>query len=111
METPWLAELLLWHDSKVQFPTRKGLTREHIPTMLTRTMDKTFLHVLMSCVSVSVTFDLWMSWCRFDTFYLVVHFVNDEWVSRHVMVGIFKVADTCGVALAEVSNGFSENLG
>jgi hypothetical protein len=102
METPWLRGLFLRHDSKVQFPTRKGLMREHIPTMLTRNMDKTLLHVLMSCVTISVTSDLWMSWCGFDTFYLVVHFVNDEWVSRHGMVGIFKVVDTSGVALAEV---------
>lgn len=45
---------------------------------------------------------LWMSRCGFDTFYLVVDFVDGEWVPRHITVSIFKVADIFGVALVEV---------
>jgi hypothetical protein len=43
-----------------------------------------------------------MSWCGFDVFFLVVNSVDDECVPWDVTVGIFKVADTSRVALAEV---------
>lgn len=60
------------------------------------------LPLLASCVIVFVTCDLWMSQCGFDTCFLVVNFVDDEWILWHVMVSDFKVANTSRVALAMV---------
>ncbi len=38
----------------------------------------------------------------FDTFALVVNFLNQEWVPCHVMIGLFKALDTSGIALAQI---------
>jgi hypothetical protein len=38
----------------------------------------------------------------FDTFALVMNFLNREWVLCHVMIGLFKALDTSGAALAEL---------
>jgi hypothetical protein len=65
-------------------------------------MDKFVLPLLARRATVFITFDLWMSWCGFDTFRLVVDFVDDECIPQHVTVSIFEVAGTSGVALAEV---------
>lgn len=52
-------------------------------------MDTYVIHVLFSCVTTSVTFDLWMSQSGFDIFALVMNFIGDAWVPKHVNVGIF----------------------
>ncbi len=62
---------------------------EHILSMLQKTMDTYVLLTLFSCVTSSVTFDLWMSQSGFNTFALVVNFIDDAWVSKHVNVGFF----------------------
>ncbi len=38
----------------------------------------------------------------FDTFALVVNFLNKEWVPCHVTIGLFEALDTSGVALANI---------
>lgn len=75
--------------------------REHFLTMLTHIMDKFMLPLHASYATIFVTFDLWMPCCGFDTFCLVVDYVDDEWVFLNVPIGIFEVVDTSGVALAE----------
>jgi hypothetical protein len=82
--------------------TRKALMRVRILAMLIRIMDIFVLPLLASSAIIFVIFDLWMSWCGFDVFFLVVNSVDDECVPWNVTVGIFKVADTSRVALAEV---------
>ena len=43
-----------------------------------------------------------MSRTGWDTFALVVNFIDDCWVPRHVTVGLFEAQDTSGSALAEI---------
>ncbi len=62
---------------------------EHIPSMLQKTMDTYVLPTLFSHFTTSATFDLWMGQSGFDTFALVVNFINDAWVLKHVVVGFF----------------------
>jgi hypothetical protein len=38
----------------------------------------------------------------FDTFVVVVNFLNWEWVLCHVIIGLFEAPDTSGAALAEL---------
>ncbi len=64
-------------------------------------MDTYVIHVLFSCVTTSVTFDLWMSQSGFDIFALVVNFIDDAWVLKHVNVGIFEVPNIANVILVE----------
>ncbi len=37
-----------------------------------------------------MTFDLWMNRIRIDTFSLVINFIDDVWVPRHVTIGFFE---------------------
>ncbi len=63
---------------------------EHILSMLQKIMDTYVFPTLSNCAIANVTFDLWMGQSRFDTFALVVNFIDDAWVSKHVTIGFFK---------------------
>ena len=102
VESAWLRRLMMRRDPKVVCPSRKQLVREHIPAMLTKTMDRYALPLISSCQTASITFDLWMSRTGWDTFALVVNFIDDCWVPCHVTVGLFEAQDTSGSALAEI---------
>ena len=102
VESLWLRRLVMRRDPKVKFPTRKALVHEHIPALLAKTMERYVLPAIASCATASITFDLWMSRAGFDTFALVVNFIDDCWEPRHVTVGLFEAHDTSGVAIAEI---------
>ncbi len=57
--------------------------------MLQKTMDTYVLPTLFSHVTARATFDLWMGQSGFDTFALVMNFIDDAWVPKHVIVGFF----------------------
>jgi hypothetical protein len=42
-----------------------------------------------------------MSKTKFDTFVFVINFIDDHWVSHHVIVSMFEALDTSRVALVE----------
>ncbi len=65
-------------------------------------MDTYVIHALFSCVTTSVTFNLWMSQNGFDIFSLVVNFIDDAWVPKHVNVGLFETPNIANVILAEI---------
>jgi len=65
-------------------------------------MDTYVIHALFSCVTTSVTFDLWMSQSGFDIFSLVVNFIDDAWVPKHVNVGLFETPNIANVILAKI---------
>ena len=102
VESAWLRRLMMRRDPKVVCPSRKQLVREHIPAMLAKTMDRYVLPLISSCQTASITFDLWMFRTGWDTFALVVNFIDDCWVPRHVTVGLFEAQDTSGASLAEI---------
>jgi hypothetical protein len=52
-------------------------------------MDTYVFPTLSTCATTSVTFDLWMGQSGFDTFVLVVNFIDDAWVFKHVIIGFF----------------------
>jgi hypothetical protein len=53
-------------------------------------------------VSASAIFDLWMSQSGFDTFALVVNFIDDAWVPKHVNVGLFEAPNIASATLVEI---------
>jgi hypothetical protein len=55
--------------------------------------------VFANAITVTTTFDLWMSRRGFDTFVLVVNFINKKSEPCHVNVGIFEVHETLKVAM------------
>jgi hypothetical protein len=42
-----------------------------------------------------------MSKIGFDTFVLVINFINDDWLPWHVIVGLFEVPNTSGRTLVK----------
>jgi hypothetical protein len=66
---------------------------------VTKTMEKVMMPILGSCITLTTSFDLWMSRFGHDTFALVINFINSHWVPCHVGVGFFEAIDTFGIAM------------
>ncbi len=62
-------------------------------------MDTYVLPTLFCCVTTSVNFDLWMSRSGFGTFALVVNFIDDGWVPKHVTISIFEAPNITSATL------------
>jgi hypothetical protein len=77
-------------DLKIKFPTHKQLVKDHIPSLFAKTTKYYVLLALTRCITTSVTFDLWMNKTRFDTFVLVVNFIDDVWVPINATFGLFE---------------------
>jgi hypothetical protein len=93
---------VLYYDKKFVFPFRKKLVQEHIPRMLTKTMECFVLPKIVTYSSLHIIFDLWMSHVIFDTFTLVLNFINDYWVLHHVTISLFEVPNTYNIALSKI---------
>ncbi len=63
--------------------------------MVKKTMDHCVLLNLALTTMVYVSFDLWMFRGGFDTFVLVISFLNDNWVPMTTM-GLFEVNEIIG---------------
>jgi hypothetical protein len=68
--------------------------------MVSKTMERHVLPTLADATTIIATFDLWMSRKGFDTFALVMNYINKKWEPCHVIVGIFEVHETLRVAIA-----------
>jgi hypothetical protein len=55
------------------------------------------LPTLVDAITITTTFDMWMSLGGFDTFSIVVYYINKKWELCHVTVGIFEVHETLGL--------------
>jgi hypothetical protein len=55
---------------------------------------------LVEVITVTTTFDLWMSHGGLDAFALVVNYINNKWEPCHIMISVFKVHETLRVAMA-----------
>jgi hypothetical protein len=56
---------------------------------------------LASCITCTCSFDLWMSYASFDTFAIVVSFINALWEPCHVTIGIFEVHNTTNATMVD----------
>ncbi len=65
-------------------------------------MDRYVFPILAQCDIVTVMFDLWMLRMGFDTFALIMNFLNWEWFPCEVTIGLFEPPNTSGIALAEI---------
>ncbi len=64
------------------------------------TREKYVLHALVSCITCTTSFDLWMSCVGHDIFAMVVNFRNNFWEPNHVIMGIFEVQNTTIATMA-----------
>ena len=69
-------------------------------------LSSVHLHLIYYEVPIHKARKAWVGNCFdlaiVDSLVCTFNFVDDEWVPQHVMVNIFKVVDTFGVAFAEV---------
>jgi hypothetical protein len=88
VETPFFQRLVLKQNPHLNFPSRQVLVNEILLKITKKTKKKYIFSVLESCNISIVSFDLWMSRAKVDTFVLIVHFLNDKWEPCHVIIGL-----------------------
>jgi hypothetical protein len=60
--------------------------------MVNKTMERYMFPTLVETTTVTTIFDLWMFNGRgFDTFVLVVNYINKKRETCHITIGIFEV--------------------
>jgi len=84
----------------VLFLFRSSLVEKILLAMVKKTIDHHVLSTFASTTLVFTSFDLWMFCCNVDTFVLVTNFLNDNWVSMHVIVRLFEENETIGQFMA-----------
>jgi hypothetical protein len=57
-----------------------------LPWVAKRTKEKYVSSIIESCHFCTITFDLWMSRVRMDTFVMIMHFKSSKWEYCHVTV-------------------------
>ncbi len=67
--------------------------------MVNKTIESHVFLTLIEATASVVTFDLWMFQIGFDTFALVVNYINKKWQPCHIIVGLFEVHETTRVAM------------
>jgi hypothetical protein len=65
-------------DPKIYFCYCKCLVKDHIPNLLVETMVTYVLLTLFNCAISTITFNLWMFRTSFNTFMLVVNFIDEH---------------------------------
>jgi hypothetical protein len=68
--------------------------------MVKKTLDQYVLPNLKTATTISANFDLWMFRDSVNTFALVINFLNEVWVSIHVIMGLFEVHETSRQSMA-----------
>ncbi len=76
VEAPFLKKLILKQNPCINFPSRRILVNDILPRMAELTKDKYVSSLFESCHSCIVSFDLWISRAKMDTFVMIVHFLN-----------------------------------
>ncbi len=56
---------------------------------------------IRQCATMTTMFGLWMLGLNYDTFSLVINYINQSWVPCHVIVGLFEVPNIFGVDFIE----------
>jgi hypothetical protein len=68
--------------------------------MLKEVKDKCAIPTLTSCVTCTCSFNFWMFLVGFDTFVMVVKFINNSQEPTHVTIGIFEIHNIVGATMA-----------
>ena len=107
--SPWVRRLVMRWDPNIKFPTRNNLSWKTSLICLPKLWIGMCSRIA-KCAIASNTCDLWMSHVAFDTFYLVVNFINglcndfldgqdplhDDTDARSPLQGIGECEGVCG---------------
>jgi putative flippase GtrA len=55
--------------------------------------NKHVLSILVDCVFIITNFDLWMSKGAHNVFALVMNFLKEDWVTKHITIGLFNFSE------------------
>ncbi len=88
-------------SGQVRLRSCKQLVYEHLLVLLQKTMEIYVIPHIDKCETMTTTFDLWMSRSRYDTFALVINFINQNWVPCHMIIELFETFNTFGATLVE----------
>ncbi len=102
VEPFFFMKLILKQNPRLNFPLRQ--VSDILPRMVELTKDKYVYWSLESCHSCIISFHLWMSKARVDTFVIIVHFLNDQWEPCRIIVRFFEIANTTKSAIALLVN-------
>ncbi len=72
------------------FPFQKTFNQEVLPNLVQKTKQTYVLLVLLECVYVISSFDLWMPKTAHDIFALVLNFLEKNWMFKHITIGLFE---------------------
>jgi hypothetical protein len=70
--------------------------------MLQRTMEQYVWPLVQEATTMFVTFNLWISHAGFDTFAMVVNFIDKDRIFQHVTIGLFEAIATSETILAAI---------
>ncbi len=65
-------------------------------------MDKYMQPLLAKCETISITFNRWMYRIGYDTFCMIMNFIDDTWQLHHVTIGLFEAPNTIRATLVEI---------
>jgi hypothetical protein len=63
-------------------------------------LNHVFLALIHS-ITCTTSFDLWMFHANYNTFAMVISFIDYAWQPIHIIVGLFEVHNTLGVNMVE----------
>ncbi len=94
----WMKWFGLQRGSHLLFPLHKGII-EDVITLYDEMHTWKVCFALCQCyVSITITFDLWMSKVAFDAFALVINFLTLDWESKHVIISLFEAKGITRIA-------------
>jgi hypothetical protein len=97
IQLQWMAYMLCpW----VIFPSRKTFVEEILPNLVKKILNTYVVLALANYLSITCTFDLWMSKRAHDFFAYVVTFISSDLEANHVTIGLFEMIDTSSAVMA-----------
>jgi hypothetical protein len=113
VEAPFLRTLIFKQNPHFFFPSRHQLMNHILLKLAKKTKTNLIFEVLEACDTYTLSFDLWMSKGRVDTFVLIVHILNHNWGLGHVTIDLFeitKTSDAMAIQVNEVLAAYGLNV-
>ncbi len=82
-----------------------------LPNLLEKTKQTYISLVLAKCVYTITSFDLWISKMALDVFALVVNFLGEDWMLKHIIIGLFEAFKTSRQTLTRSLQDILEQYG
>jgi hypothetical protein len=99
MESIWLQWMAYMLCPWVVFPSKKTFVDKILPNLVKKTLNTYVVFALANYLSITCTFDLWMSKGAHDFSTCVVNFISSDLEANHMMIGLFEMIDTSNAAM------------